>query len=92
MEIKQKRQIMYIPKINLSNDRDETIAFMQRFSFAIIITSKDNLPIATHLPFLVTTQDEKVILTSHFAKANEQWADIDGNNVLVIFNEPHAYK
>jgi len=82
---------MYIPKINLSTDRDETIAFIQRFSFATIITSKDNLPIATHLPFLVTIKDEKVILTSHFAKANEQWADIEDNKVLVIFSEPHAY-
>jgi len=82
---------MYIPKINLATDRDEIIGFMQRFSFATIVTSKDNLPIATHLPFLVTIRDEKVILTSHFAKANEQWADIEGNRALVIFSEPHAY-
>lgn len=82
---------MYIPKINLSTERDETIAFMQQFSFATIITSKDNLPIATHLPFLVSTKGEKVILTSHFAKANEHWADIEDNKVLVIFREPHAY-
>lgn len=82
---------MYIPKINLTTARDEIIGFMQRFSFATIVTSKDNLPIATHLPFLVTIRDEKVILTSHFAKANEQWADIEGNRALVIFSEPHAY-
>ena len=82
---------MYIPKINLTTDRAEIIGFMQRFSFATIVTSKDNLPIATHLPFLVTIRDENVILTSHFAKANKQWADIEGNRVLVIFSEPHAY-
>jgi transcriptional regulator len=82
---------MYIPKINLTTDRDEIIKFMQEFSFATIITAKDNSPIATHLPFLVTTKDDKVILTSHFAKANEQWADIVNNKVLVIFSQPHAY-
>ena len=82
---------MYIPNHNLTTDRDELIPFMQRFSFATIITAKSNLPVATHLPFLVTTRDDQVILTSHFAKANEQWKDIENNQVMVIFCEPHAY-
>lgn len=82
---------MYIPKINLATDRNEIVAFMQRFSFATIITSKDNFPIATHLPFLVTVREDKIVLTSHFAKANEHWNDIEANKVLVIFSEPHAY-
>ena len=82
---------MYIPKLNLATDRDEIVAFMKQFSFATIITAKENLPIATHLPFLVNVKDNSVVLTSHFAKANEHWADIENNKVLVIFSEPHAY-
>jgi transcriptional regulator len=82
---------MYIPKANLTTDRDEIVAFMKQFSFATIITSKDNFPIATHLPFLVTIKEDKVVLTSHFAKANEHWRDIENSKVLVIFSEPHAY-
>lgn len=82
---------MYIPKINLATDQTEIVEFMKRFSFATIITAKDNFPIATHLPFLVTTKDDCIILTSHFAKANEHWQDIENSKVLVIFNEPHAY-
>lgn len=82
---------MYIPKINLTTDKDEIVAFMKQFSFATIITAKDNLPVATHLPFLVTVQDGNIVLTSHFARANEQWADIEHHTALVIFSEPHAY-
>jgi len=82
---------MYIPKINLATDRDEIVSFMKQFSFATIVTAKDNTPIATHLPFLVSSNEENIVLTSHFAKANEQWKDVENNNVLVIFNEPHAY-
>ena len=82
---------MYIPSINLATDRNEIIAFMQRFGFATIVTAKDNLPIATHLPFLVTERDDQLILTAHFAKANDQWMDIAQHKVLVIFSEPHAY-
>lgn len=64
---------------------------MKQFSFATIITAKDNLPVATHLPFIVTTKDDIIILTSHFAKANDHWGDIENNKILVIFSEPHAY-
>lgn len=82
---------MYIPKINLMTDKNEIVAFMKQFSFATVITSKDNFPIATHLPFIVTTKGDDIILTSHFAKANEHWKDIENNKVLIIFSEPHAY-
>lgn len=82
---------MYVPKINLATDTDEIISFMKQFSFATIVTSKDNIPTATHLPFLISFTDDKIVLTSHFAKANEQWKDIENNSILVIFSEPHAY-
>lgn len=82
---------MYIPKNNLQTDKKQIVEFIQRFSFGTIITVKDNLPIATHLPFLVSLNGKEIILKSHFAKANEQWKDIEGNNILVIFSEPHAY-
>ena len=64
---------------------------MKQFSFATIITARESFPIATHLPFIVTEKEDNVLLTSHFAKANEQWQDIEKSKVLVIFNEPHAY-
>jgi transcriptional regulator len=82
---------MYIPKSNVLSDKEEAVAFMKRFSFGTIVTSKDNVPTATHLPFLVEMADDKIVITSHFAKANEQWKDIESCKVLVIFSEPHAY-
>ena len=82
---------MYIPKNNLQSDKKQIVEFIQRFSFGTIITSKDNFPVATHLPFLVSQNEKGIILKSHFAKANEQWKDIQNNNILVIFSEPHAY-
>jgi len=64
---------------------------MQRYSFAAIVTVKDGLPVATHLPFLVEEKDGILTLKSHFARANPQAADSIDTNVLVIFTEPHAY-
>lgn len=64
---------------------------MQRYSFATIVSVKDGVPVATHLPFLVKKFNDKIVLQAHFAKANPQSADIIGNTAMVIFTEPHAY-
>ncbi|RZM30375.1 MAG: FMN-binding negative transcriptional regulator [Pedobacter sp.] len=82
---------MYIPKTNLMTDKGEILAFMKQFSFATVITASQGIPIATHLPFIVATHEENIILSSHFARANEHWRNIETAEVLVIFSEPHAY-
>lgn len=82
---------MYTPKHFQLSDEQEAIDFMQRYSFATIVTATDNVPFATHLPFLVSKRDDKIVLSSHFAKANPQAAEIIGKDILVIFTEPHAY-
>ena len=82
---------MYTPSFNSFTDRQEIVTFMKRYSFATIVTQIDGLPVATHLPFLVKEEDDKIILQSHFAKANPQWSEIEGNTSLIIFTEPHAY-
>lgn len=73
------------------SERKKIEAFIRRFSFGTLITSNNNFPTATHLPFIIKEADEKLILFSHIAKQNEQWKDIESGIVLVIFNEPHAY-
>ena len=82
---------MYIPSFNSFPNHKEIVDFMQRYSFATIVTTIDGLPVATHLPFLVKEDSGKITLQSHFAKANPQWKLIAENTSLVIFTEPHAY-
>jgi transcriptional regulator len=82
---------MYIPHFNSFTDGQAVVAFMQRYSFATIVTSVNGVPEATHLPFFVKEENGKVYLQAHFAKANPQWKEIEGNTSLVIFTEPHAY-
>lgn len=82
---------MYIPAFNRATDDDEVLAFMKRYAFATLVTAKDGLPTATHLPFTVERRGEELFLTSHFARANPQWKDLESHKALVIFSEPHAY-
>ena len=83
--------LMYTPAAFRFEHASDMITFMKQYSFATIITVKDGLPIATHLPFQVIEQEGKVLLRSHFAVANEQAAAIASAPSLVIFSEPHAY-
>jgi transcriptional regulator len=62
---------------------------MQAQPFAIIVSTVEGLPVATHLPFHVIVDGPDIILTAHFAKANPQWKSLA--EVLVIFSGPHAY-
>ena len=54
---------MYIPIANLTTDQDEIVAFMKEYSFATLITSRDNIPVASHLPFTISQRDSQLILS-----------------------------
>ena len=82
---------MYVPNAFRFEDIAEKIAFMKRYSFATIITCKDQLPLATQLPFIVDDSSGSLKLTAHFSAANEQAKYIETNTSLIIFSEPHAY-
>lgn len=82
---------MYIPKHFEQNDRTSTIAFMQNFNFALLVSVKDTIPVATHLPFVIEERDHDIVLISHMSKANDQWRTAKDKEVLVVFSEPHAY-
>jgi transcriptional regulator len=82
---------MYIPKHNQIEDRATLISFMQTYSFGILITSENNIPIATHLPFIIEERKEELFIVSHFAKANPQWKNLSNHSILTIFSGPHAY-
>lgn len=82
---------MYIPEEYLESDRKEILSFIKNYSFACIVSSKNNIPMATHLPFVVEEKGKELLLTSHFAKANPHWKQIAESQALVIFSEPNAY-
>lgn len=83
---------MYIPEhFRLRNDAD-AVAFMRANPFAILVSSTENGPFATHLPLFVRTEEERVILHGHVAKANPHWRHLEQNaECLTIFHGPHAY-
>ena len=82
---------MYIPPYYHETDEHKLIEFMQAHSFAILVNSQNNNLRATHLPFIIEKRDAKIYLISHMAKANPQWKELQANELLIIFQGPHAY-
>jgi len=82
---------MYVPQSFQFQDHKEMIDFMKRYSFATIITTGDNIPLATHLPFFISKDADRIVLTAHLSAVNPQARYIAANTSLVIFSEPHAY-
>lgn len=60
--------------------------------FAILISSTNDGPFATHLPLSIHDEEGKVTLRGHVAKANPHWRYLETQpQCLTIFHGPHSY-
>lgn len=84
---------MYIPPAFLVEDAGRLAAFIQRHSFATLVTHDGTAPFAGHLPMLYRPAvDGHGTLVSHMARANPQWRHFaTGGEILAIFHGPHGY-
>jgi transcriptional regulator len=83
---------VYIPEhFRLRHDAD-ALTFMRANPFAILISTTDEGPYATHLPLFLRTDENKVFLRGHVAKANPHWRYLEQQaQCLTIFHGPHSY-
>jgi transcriptional regulator len=81
---------MYIPKWNQVTDEPALWALMREFNFALLISSHEDVPFATPVPF---TQDEaRRTLRTHIARANPQWKHLSSDrDALIVFQAEHAF-
>jgi transcriptional regulator len=86
-----QKSMMYIPNAFREDDIEKLVAFMRANSFATLVSIQDGVPIASHIPLVVTVQDKVVKLTGHLAKQNPHWKVFGMSESLAIFTGPHAY-
>jgi len=82
---------MYIPPHFSMENPEELVAFMKEYNFALLVSSLDGEPYATHLPFMIKYEEDTLFLLAHMAKENPQLKNLETQPVLVVFSEPHAY-
>jgi transcriptional regulator len=83
---------LYIPEhFRLRHDAD-ALTFMRANPFAILVSTTEEGPYATHLPLFTRTEGDKVLLRGHVAKANPHWRYLEQQSqCLTIFHGPHSY-
>ena len=65
---------------------------MRANPFAIMISSTDEGPFATHLPLSVRGDEDRLVFRGHVAKANPHWRYLEQDPAcLTIFHGAHAY-
>lgn len=84
---------MYIPHLFKQQNPEEVKSFLQQNSFGILVSQQDGKPWATHIPLeLDINAKGEEVLVGHVSRGNKQWKGFDeSNDVLAIFNGPHAY-
>ncbi|MCB0685887.1 MAG: FMN-binding negative transcriptional regulator [Saprospiraceae bacterium] len=75
-----------MPATRLDKHLDtEAMEFVKKNPLATLITSYHNRPHASHVPFIVVSTEESLILVSFLRKSNKQWKHLEFEDVLAIF-------
>lgn len=84
---------MYVPKHFEERERGRLEQFMRANDFALLVSTVDGSPFATHVPVLLdTSRGERGFILGHMARGNPQWRTFASQpEVLVVFNGPHCY-
>lgn len=82
---------MYSPKHFQETNQEKLLEFMRANSFITLVSTMEGVPFASHIPLVIETDGDRVKLTGHLAKGNEQWKAFGESETLAIFTGPHAY-
>jgi transcriptional regulator len=83
---------MYVPTAFQETDRSKVHDFIEASPFGMLVSIREGEPFASHLPFLLERDaGTQGCLVGHMAKANPQWQDLEGKDVLAVFSGPHTY-
>lgn len=83
---------MYVPKTFKHNSIEEVRSYVERHSFASLVSAKDGQLLATHTPLMIESKGDEEFLVGHIAKANIQHHVFDGHTrLLAMFMETHSY-
>jgi transcriptional regulator len=68
------------------------VAHIERHDFGLLVSRGGAGLVASHIPFVIERDGDKLHLHCHLARANPQVGDLArGGEVLAIFSGPHAY-
>lgn len=83
---------MYVPSDFRQTDRSKIVEFIRAHSFGLLVSHLGGELFATHLPLLLDVDASgNGRILGHLARANRQWQELAGQEVMAVFTAPHAY-
>lgn len=82
---------MYVPPAFHEKDPDILWDIVHVHPLGLLISQSEGQIIANQVPFEVIRDGESAKLCGHIARANGQWQNLGGQNVLVVFQGANAY-
>jgi transcriptional regulator len=84
--------MVYLPPVFTEARPEVLIQHIDKHDFGLLVSHGPAGLAASHIPFLVEPDGEKLCLLGHLARANPQVGDLaSSGEVLAIFSGPHAY-
>ena len=84
--------MVYLPPAFTEKRPEVLMGHIERYDFGLLVTHGAEGLVASHIPFLIERDGERLHLQGHLARPNPQVGDLArGGEVLAIFNGPHAY-
>jgi transcriptional regulator len=84
--------MVYLPPAFTEARPTVLIEHIERYDFGLLVSHGDDGLIASHIPFVIGRQGDKLHLHAHLARPNPQVGHLArGGEVLAIFHGPHAY-
>ena len=84
--------MVYLPPAFTESRPEVLIEHIERYDFGLLVSPGAAGLVASHIPFLIERDRDKLHLHGHLARPNPQVGDLaQGGEVLAIFSAPHAY-
>ena len=82
---------MYVPP-RFQADPAAALAVVEAHAFGLLVSRSGGRLVATHAPLVLERGPEgEHELLGHVARANPQWRDLPGQEILCVFQGPHAH-
>jgi len=84
--------MVYLPPHFTEARPSVLVEHIERYDFGLLVSPGAAGLVASHIPFLIERDRDKLHLHGHLARPNPQVGDLaQGGEVLAIFSAPHAY-
>jgi transcriptional regulator len=87
----KRNPVVYPPQWRIADSGPDALALIRAHPFALLVSAQDGVH-ATRIPFAADHRDGRLLhLRGHLNAANPQVRNLDGQDVLVVFDGPATY-